>query len=814
MFKNYFKTAFRNLQKQKVFALINISGLTIGIACFCLLMLYSYNQLSFDKFNKNANNIYRVYTWWDGRNGQPSFAFTGYESLTGVTLGEAMKQQLPDVISYARIQLPFGEILIRTPKKTIRENVTYADASLFSIFSFPIKYGNANTALHDMNDVVLTEAKAKELFGRDDVVGKSLEIQIGIAFEHFKVSAVAKDLPANSSFQFGVLGNFSYVLHNDERKFIIGNNFHPQVRETFVQLQQGSTLAADKNRLAAFLLSFNPGYLTDLKNLGYDLKGENIPLSLRLQPLLAIHTDTNFKSHDFTDYGKINPKIIWILTAIAIGILLIACINFTTLAIGRSAARCKEVGVRKVIGAERKQIIIQFLTESILLSVISAVLGVVLAIMLLPLFNQLSSSDTQFYASVLPKLFLSVTVATLSSGLISGSYPAFVLSNFKAIEVLKNKIRVGGSNFFTKSLVTFQFTLSIMLIVSTIIILQQTDYMMNKNPGFDKENIIAIDASQVDPNQIYPLFKQQLSGYTFFKGMTSAVAGMGWGQDYLGYSNKGVDADINIVDPDYIKVFGMQMMAGNNFNAALHVDSIKPMIINETMMRSFGWDLGNVVGKQIDFQGGKAEVVGVVKNFNYHSLSEAVKNQAFVTTSDKGYNYFYVRISAGNPRTALTAIQTAWSSAAPGVPIKYSFLDEDINHYYANEQIWNSIVAWSAGISIFLACLGLFGLASLAAINRTKEIGVRKVLGASVAGIIALISKGFLQLVITSFVIATPLAYYFMHEWLQGYANRINISWWVFAIAGLSAIGVALITISFQSIKAAIANPMKSLRTE
>ena len=410
-------------------------------------------------------------------------------------------------------------------------------------------------------------------------------------------------------------------------------------------------------------------------------------------------------------------------------------------------------------------------------------------------------------------LLLLATVLVV--GLLAGSYPALVLSNFKPLEVLKNKIRIGGSNIFTKSLVTFQFVISIVLIVSTVIILQQTNYMVDKNPGFNKENVVAIDAEQTDPSITFPLFKKAVSKSPSVVGVASAAAGLGAGQDFLGFSDKGLNAAINIVDTGYIRVLGMQLIAGSNVAPANFRDSIKPIVINETMMREFGWTANNAVGKQIkNFQGATAVVKGVVHNFNYRPLSEGVKNQVFEETPDAGFVHFYVRISPGNPARALADIRYAWTGAAPSIPIKYSFLDEDINNYYKSEQRWTGMVAWAGGISIFLASLGLLGLAALAAINRTKEIGVRKVLGASVANIITLISSDFVKLVAISFVIATPVAWYCMNRWLQDYADRISISWTVFLYAGVLAFAIALATISYQAIKAAVANPVKSLRSE
>jgi len=824
MIRNYLKIATRNLQKQKIFAFINVFGLSVGIACFSLLLLYSFHELGFDKFHKYANDIYRVYLHEGMPDADGINASTDYSAASGLTWGEAMKKDLPDVVNYVRIQLPWGENLVEAGNNTLRAEVGFADPSLFSVFSFPLKYGTKATALRNRQDIVLTSSRAKALFGTDDVVGKTVEIQLGTKNYPFTISAVAEDIPSNSTVRFDVLGSFTFINSFDQGYFNIGNNWHPIVRQTYVQLKSGSKLPGDARQLEGFMESYEPdfvsmsnNYVAMMKKQGVIWTGKGLPETVRLQPLLAIHTDTGFKGWGFTDYGKIDPAIIWILLTIGAGILLIASINFTTLAIGRSAGRSKEVGVRKVVGAEKGQIIFQFLTESLMLSIISAILGLVLAIFLLPFFNQLAGTNMNFTFFRYPQMDLVLIGVVLVVGLLAGSYPALVLSGFKPVEVLKNKIRVGGSNLFTKSLVTFQFVLSIVLIISTVIILQQTKYLLNKNPGFNKANVVVLDASQIDPDKVFPVFKQEAMKYHEIEGVTSAAAGLGAGQNFLGYSDPSTNnfADINIIDPDYLKVLGMKLVAGEYFQPGSYRDTLKQVIINETMMKAHGWTEQNAVGQRIKkFQGKTAVVIGVVQNFNYRPLSEKVKNQVFVTSQNKGYSHMYVRINAGNPAPAIADIQKAWKSSAPGVPMKFSFLDEDVNNYYKSEQKWTSIVGMAGGISIFLASLGLLGLATLAAVNRTKEIGIRKVLGASVGSVVALLSKDFVRLIVIAFVIATPVAWYVMNKWLQDYAARIGISWWVFAFTGIGAVLIAFVTISSQSIKAAVANPVKSLRSE
>ena len=820
MFRNYFKTAWRTLQNQQGFTLINVLGLSVGIACCILLLLYTDYEFNFDKFHKNAANIYRPYGWDRLNGGNAPLGYTDVEGTTAATLGEAMKQELPDVVNYASLQLPSEENLTRFEKSVFRVKLSYTDPSFFSMFTFPLQYGNKESALRNLNDIVLTESRARQIFGSMDVVGQILEIKIGANFQPFRVSAIAKDPPPNSTIQFDILGNFQFAqAHKND---IMGPNWHPIVRQTYLQLKTETKLPDDPARLSQFMQKYDPGfiaptkdYVASMKSAGIKWNESELPVSLRLQPLLAIHTDSAFNAWGFTDYGKVEPRIIWILLSLAFGVLLIACINFTTLAIGRSAGRAKEVGLRKVIGAEKIQVMFQFLTESLLLSLVSGGLGISLVALVLPFYNKLTGISIDPSVLLYPKIFLLLITVILVAGLLAGSYPAFVLSTFRPIEVLKNKIRVGGSNFFTKALVTLQFAISIALIIATVVMLQQTRYLTNKSPGFDKQNVVVIDASQTDPNKTFPLFKQAALQSPGIVGVTSAIAGLGAGQDFLGFSDNILSADINVIDTDYLKVLGMHLLAGKNLRPSHLGDSLKPIIINETMMQHFGWDFHNAIGKEIqNFQGGTVVVAGIVSNFNYRPLSERIKNQVFETSLDRGDKYFYVRINPGNPKNALTALGKIWAGVAPGIPMKYSFLDEDVNNYYRSEQTWSRIVAWAGCISIFLASLGLFGLAALVVVNRTKETGIRKVLGASVADIVAILSKGFVKLIVFAFLIASPLAYYFMHQWLESYASRIGISYWIFAGTGAGVIVVALLAISFHAIKAAFANPVNSLRSE
>ena len=812
MIKHYFKIAFRNLGRQKVLSFINISGLSIGLACFSLFLLYAVNEFNFDRFHKDADNIYRVYRHIVGMNGEEASSDPSLPS----PLGLAMKTDIPEVKEFVRFRDSWGESFIKIDGEVRRMGISYADPSIFSVFSFPLKYGTVNGALKELHSIVITRDRAKSLFGTDNAIGRTIEIKIDDAFVPFTVSAVAENIPANSSLRFDLLGNFNYLETTASGKRGV-NNWRRSSYQTFVKLQPGSGLASNAKKLYEFRHKYYPEEEAELKREGFTWNANEPPVSYRLQRLRDIHTNTKLWGGSVE---SVDPKTLWILLSIAAGVLLIACINFTTLAIGRSARRAKEVGVRKVIGSERKHLVIQFLAEAILLSVLSLVIGLLLVKLLLPYFNQLSGRELQFSFTLYPEMSWMLVGLTLLVGLLAGSYPALILSGFRPIDVLKSKIKVSGSNIFTKSLVTVQFALSIGLIICTMIILQQTKYMSDKNPGFNKENVVVVDASDTKTNEIYPLFKQALAVRPDISGIASAELGLGEGTGWSrsGFEYNGVHKDVfeYFIDHEYIPVMGMQLLAGRNFDPKFTEDTVTSVIVNQAMVNDMGWTMENAVGQQIKgyMETKTPVVIGVVKDFNYLAFKEEVKPQLFHQYADYAPFKFFVRIKPGNPSPAIDAMQKTWKGLVADLPFKYSFLDESLDNFYKAERKWSSIIGWAGGISVFLACLGLFGLAALAAINRTKEIGIRKVLGASLAGIVTLLSKDFLKLVVVALVIATPLAWYLMNKWLQDFAYRISIGWWVFVVAGALAIIVAFVTIGLQAVKAGVANPVKSLRTE
>lgn len=798
MLKHYFRLAIRHLAKQKLLTAINIVGLSLGLACCILFMLYAVNEFSYDRFHAHADRIYRV---------NEVFMRDDIEQGMGglyVPLGPAMKKEFPDVENYTRISMP-GDQVVRIDHQLTRISTSYADPQVLSIFSFPLLKGNPSTALNDPHALIITKEKALQLFGSTDILGRTIEIKKDTLFEPFTITGVTENIPDNSSIHFGLLGSYAYLMTGERKDG--ANNWHMTFGdETYVLLHKGSHLATEPARLLQFRHKYNPDEQDAKTNFG-------------LQSITQLHTNTHI---DAGPPGMTtDPKNIWVLLAIAGGIVLIASINFTTLAIARSAGRAKEIGVRKVIGGKRIQLIYQFLTESLLLTLTSAVLALVLAYTLLPWFNQLSGKELTLSFIRWPQLAWMLGGLVMIVGLAAGCYPALVLSGFNAVAVLKNKIKMGGENLFTRGLVTFQFVLSIGLIIATLVILQQVAYMRSKDMGLVKENTIVVNADDVDGKKVYPLFSQSLHTNKDILGIGASQIGLGEGQGYMGggfdFNGKKGGAIEYPVDTSFIKILGMQLIAGRNFSGSRAMDTAGAVIVNATLARDeMGLIPEQAIGQQ--FKTGKGNdyktIIGVVKDFNFEKLNRKVRAQLFFMPPDFSPARIFVKVRGGDPSAAIAAMGAAWKSIVPDLPFRYSFLDEDLDRWYKAEMRWRDIIGWAGGISIFLACLGLFGLAALTAINRIKEIGIRKVLGASVMEIVQLLTGGFLRLVLLASVIASPAAWYFMNKWLQQFAYRIDIGWWIFAATAIIAIGIAAITIGLQAFKAARANPVKNLRTE
>jgi putative ABC transport system permease protein len=806
MILHYITIALRNLERQKLSAFINVLGLSLGLACFSLFLLYAINEFTYDRFHAQGNNIYRVYDWWKfaGRE--------GFASSSATPIGPALKNDLADVENFVRIS-GGGDPLIRIDGKIQSAKLLFADPQIFSVFTFPLIAGDPAHALKDPNNIVLTRSKSLQFFGTTDAVGKQVEIREGDQYTPFTVAAIAEDVPVNSTIKFEMLASLDRVLNTpmgEESR----NSWTMSLGgiSVYVQLRPGSNLMNEPKRLASFRQKYFPNEGADLKKEGLWNGQGMIPSGFGLQPLADVHTDVTI------DQGASDPSKIWMLICISGGVLLIACINFIILSIGRSASRSKEVGVRKISGGARSQLAFQFLTESMLLTFVSALLGIGIMQILLPFFNELSGSTITFSIRQYPEIIILMLATVFVTGLLAGSYPAVVLSGFKPIEVLKNKIWFAGSNFFTRSLVTLQFTLSVALIIGMVVILQQLSFMSSKDLGFDKEHIVMVYSQGTDT---YTQFHRLLKSHTAIAGVTGSVMGMGAGGGQMGraYDFEGKkEAVIEYpVDANFLDVMGMKLIAGRNFNPDLTSDSITSVIVNETLVAN-GLNITPEKALGMQIQNARRDqapktIIGVVKDFHYEALTRNVRPQLFMRSSDFKPSCFIVRLKTSHPE-ALDLVESAWKTVAPDLPFRYGFVDDKFDAFYKTEERWARILGWAGNIGIFLASLGLLGLVSLAAVNRTKEIGIRKIMGASVVRIVRLLCHDFIMMVIVAIVIASPLAWYAMDKWLAQFAYKIELTWITFAFTGVLALIVAILTVSVQAIKAALEDPVRSLRSE
>jgi putative ABC transport system permease protein len=808
MFKNYFKIAFRNLWNNKGFSAINIIGLAIGLATCLLMLFYVNDELSYDQFNKKASRIYRV----DG-----DIKFGGNHFVLAVApdpMGAVLKKDFPQVEQYVRFR-GYGGLLVKKGAQNISEDkVIYVDSTLFDVFTLPMIQGDPKTALAEPNSVVITETTAKKYFNSTDVVGKSLVVN---DTTNFKITGVIKDVPSQSHFNFDF---FVSLSSNDESRQNnwVSNNFN-----TYIVLKKGADPKKLEAQFPSVVLKYVGPQVKQLMNIDMDdfKKSGNFD-TYHLMPLTDIHLHSN-KTAELGINSSI--EYVYIFSFIAILILLIACVNFMNLSTARSSNRAKEVGVRKVLGSLKKSLVVQFLTESVLISFIALILAIVIAWLLLPYFNQLSGKQLGSVVFSNPWLFPALIVLMLVVGVIAGSYPAFFLSSFKPVEVLKGKLSKGfKGNWLRSGLVIFQFFISISLIVGTIVIYNQLKFIRSKDVGFNRDQVLVIKNTYALGNNA-KVFKDEVLQIAGVQNatMTGFLPTSDWRSDSPLFPDATLDqktavsAQIWSVDENYIPTLAMKMIKGRNFSKDFPTDS-SGVIINESAAKLLGFK--DPVNKTLyylnNFRNNKDitayHIIGVLKNFNFNSLREEVTPLALMYHQQNGSVAF--RINTADITALIAKIENRWKLMAADQPFAYSFMDDDFNKTYKSEQQTGRIFISFAIFAIFIACLGLFGLVTYAAEQRTREIGIRKVLGASVSGIVGMLSKDFLKLIIIAMLIAFPVAWFGMNKWLQSFAYRISITWWVFAIAAGMALLIALLTVCLQAIKAAIANPVKNLRTE
>jgi len=799
MIKNYLKIAWRNIWKNKVFSVINIIGLSVGMAACIVIMLFVVYEKSFDNFH--TKNIYRLNEVQTiGAQGA-----TQKVALSMFPMGPTLKQEFPEIKNFTRIHWAGKYQLTENEKKIFLPQVFFVDSTFLKIFDFKVIRGDKQTALLKPHTALITEETAKKLFGNADPIGKIIT-HYGDDTTSFAVTGIIADVPKNSQLQFDALFSFSSIY-----KPWMFTNWGGNWLNTYLELQPGANVAALEKKF--------PDYLKK------HLKGDGWKYyKLFVLPLKDVHANSADIGLDYINYQKFDKKSTNLFAIIALIVLIIACVNFINLSTARSAERAKEVGIRKSIGAHRFQLAIQFLGETILISFLALLFAVIFVELALPYINNLSERSISFNIFSNVKLILVVLCGTVIIGLISGIYPAIYLSSFQAVRVLKGSIQVGKNKGSLRNiLVVAQFSSAVFLMIATVFVLKQLWFMQHQDPGYNRDQIVNIPLDGVTTKK-YDLFKSELGGSTLISGVTASQDILGSHLDQTGVTFKpsfGPKQDLGttllVVDTNYVNLYKIKLVAGKNFSGDKMPDG-RQFIVNEALAKELLKDhpkypLSALVGQQFGFDS-LGTITGIAKNFNFNSLQYKIEPMVMVSARHWGFRNISVKINGSNTTAAIALIKSKWTSIYPDYPFEYQFLDDHFNEVYKADNQVSQIVGILAGLAIFISCLGLFGLASHSAEKRVKEIGVRKVLGASVQNITLLLSGNFLGLVLIANLIAWPLAWFATSKWLQEFAYRITIQWWIFVLAGIASILIAFFTVSFQSIKAAIANPVKSLRSE
>ncbi|MBL7833517.1 MAG: ABC transporter permease [Cyclobacteriaceae bacterium] len=800
MFKNLFKIALRNIFKDKVYSAINILGLTIGITCSIFLFMYILDELSYDRYHTNANNIYRIVS----NIKEPDNAFTW--AVAQVPMAQELRNNYPEVKNAVRFY-GTGRTLYKNGEKQFNEEDFYlTDSTVFDMFTYEFLAGDVNTALDNPFSIVLTETVAKKYFASaTEALGQSLQNKEN---QEYKITGVIKDVPYNSHFRFDALISRSSQPGSD------GGSWGNFGVFTYIQLPEGYDLSKMYASLDKIVKErVNPIF-----------EQYNIKIGYELQRITDIHLHS--KIQDEAEEGG-DISVIYIFGAVSAFMLIIACINYMNLATARSANRAKEVGVRKVMGSQRKQLIMQFITESVVLTLIALALSILLIYALLPAFNGLANKHLPFSYILQTPVVLTLLGVTLFSGIVGGSYPAFYLSSFNPVSVLKGKLSTrGGSVIFRRVLVVLQFSISIFMLISTLVVFDQLSYMRNKDLGFDKERVVKLTLSERELRQKADVLVNRLKQAPEVAGVGTAtsVPGQGVGKLLLKVEDnqgKMVDRGIDLfnADFDFVKTMGMEIVKGRDFSRDVSSDTTYAVLVNEAMVKRMAWD--DPIGKKFVFeQGGpnnediEKRVVGVLKDYHQNSLYDAIE-PIMVILNDENY-FVLVRTEEGDVKKSLAAVENVWKDLFPNNTFQFEFLDQDFNSQYKADEKRSLIFTVFSSLTILIACLGLIGLAAFTTEQRTKEIGVRKVIGASVSSLVSLVSREFFILVGLGMVIAFPFAWYFTDNWLQNFAYRIELKgeWLTFLVSALLAFVITLITVGYHVMRAAHANPVKSLRDE
>lgn len=801
MIKNYFKTAFRSLLRNKVYSFINIAGLSIGLACAMLIILYVKDEVSYDRFHAGVGNIYRIVMQNTDKNGGKGQK----NPNTGYLQGPRFSQNIPEIRSFVRVQS--GESEIKTGTEVKDQELLYVDSTFFDMFSFPVVSGNRHTCLKDPSSVVISEDAAKKQFGTTDAIGKIIMMKDDSAFAPHTVTAVTKKCPQNSSVKFEML----LPIKESKEDALNSENWFNIFLNTFVVLDPHTNIQAVSSKMNKF-------YDEDTKEAIRSLTAKFGPDAANwkshyfLQPFTDMHMSTELPAQNGLSDAS-NPMYAYIISGIALFVLLIACINFVNLTVARSVKRAKEIGIRKVVGGDRKQLILQFLGESFFLCLIAFALAIGLVQLILPVFNDLSNKALALSYLFDVKLVAGYILLFILTALLAGFYPALVLSGYNPVQTLYSRFNLAGKNYLQKSLVVLQFALASFLIIATLTIYKQFNFLTTEKLGYDDTDIVGVHNGFKTHDEAW-LFRDELLKDPNIISVAPRNSGR-WGTVAKLRNDSTIEFDYETVDESFLPTLKIPLVAGRNFATDFPSDSANSVLVNETFVKKAAWK--NPVGETINFwynNDKKYTVIGVVKDYHYGSLTETIGPEVFTMKKENPYGMAFIKIKPNTAAASLNIIQKTFKKLFPLSPYAYTFMNEENRKKYEAEAKWKQIMLFGAILTIFISCIGLFGLSVLAAEKRTKEVGIRKVLGASVRGVVTILSKDFLKLICIALVIAIPAAWIVANKWLQNYPYRITLSWWLFAFAAILVIMIALITVSFQAIKAAIANPVKSLRTE
>jgi putative ABC transport system permease protein len=795
MFKSYLKTTLRNLLRNKIYSAINIVGLSLGLACAMLIILYTKDELSYDRFHKNGDHIYRIVH----TRVSPQGTVVSKGGNTGTFQGPKFTALIPEIQSFVRFNGTERELKQGT--EIVNKQAYVADSNFFSVFTFPFLSGSPTTSLKGPNSVVISEKMAKEQFGTVNVVGKTLLFKSEDKFDPYIVTGVAKNAPQNSSIRFDIL--FPLKISDWDKNW---GNFYIN---TFVVLAPQANIKLVESKMKKV---FETDAKEDIKMWAEKYNDRNTIVH-SLQPYASMHLSEDFKASNGLNDAS-DTMYSYILSGIALFILLIACINFVNLTVARSVKRAKEIGIRKVVGGDRKQLIIQFLGESFALCFCAFLLAVVIVQVLLPVFNQLANKTLYFSYLFDIKLVTGYIALFLITGLLAGFYPALVLSGYNPVQTLYNRFTLSGKSYLQKGLVVLQFSLATLLVIATITIYSQFNYLTNKKLGYDDKNVVIVDRWGIQTNEA-KLFKDELLKNPNFVSVAYKNGGR---QGTIAHINGEAEAgfDYETIDESYLPLYNIPIVKGRNFSPDFPSDSSHSILVNETFVKNAGWK--EPIGQVVNFwyrNNEKYTVVGVVKDYHFRTLTEKIGSQLFrLKKPDDKYGLAIIKIKPNTAAASLQHIRAVFRKVFPVNSYSYKFKDlENLKNYEA-EAKWKQMMLFGAAITIFISCIGLFGLSVLSAEKRMKEIGIRKVLGASVGRVVTTLSTDFLKLVTIAMLVAMPVAWLLANKWLQNYPYRITLSWPMFAAAGLLVVLLALTTVSFQAIKAAVANPVKSLRSE